>query len=542
VPPEPADHADDLLLAAACLRGEAAALAQLEARVQLAARKAFAGKRLDAEDERDVVQNVLTHLLVARDGETPRLASYAGAGPLDGWLRVTLSRAGISRLRALASQPPRAEHEDAEAEVAAFGRAVDDDPELATLRARYSEALSAALKESIAALAEADRGLVREHYLEGLTIDDLAALHQTHRATAARRLARARHKVLEGTRSRMMLRFGLGPTELGSLLGALMSGLDWTLRPALDAWHDEVSLEKDEPSFAELGAGVVVAGRFELTRFLGTGGSAVVWAARSLADGAEVALKICRTDDPDLGRRFEREAAIAASFLHPNVARIFEAIAPVPGRGPCLVQELVRGETLQARLDARGTAESPAVLSLREAAELALPVADALAAAHDRGIVHRDLKPQNVMIADRVVVLDFGIAKLLPSFGAHTRLTRTGAVLGTPRYMAPEQLDGARDIDARADVWAFAALLYRMLAGRSPVDASTTAGMIRALSLGPPPPIAALVPDLPPALAELVSRALVVDRGARLSSLRELLPLLAMAATGGGSGESAPSR
>ena len=338
----------------------------------------------------------------------------------------------------------------------------------------------------------------------------------------------------------MMLRFGLGPTELGSLLGALMSGLDWTLRPALDAWHDEASRDEEEPPFAELGAGVIVAGRFELTRFLGAGASSVVWEARRLgvAEGdlnAEVALKICRTDDPELARRFEREAAIATSFIHPHVARVFEALGPVTRRGPCLVQELVRGETLEARLDVRP-------LTLPEVARFALPIADALASAHERGIVHRDLKPLNVMVAaNRVVVLDFGIAKLLPSFGAHSRLTRTGARLGTPRYMAPEQLDGVRDVDARADVWAFGALLFRMITGRTPVDASITATMMRELAQGRVASITDLAPDLPAPLAELIARSLMIDRDARLASLRPYVPVLTLVAATGSAGN-APSR
>ena len=190
---EPAHHEDDLRLASACLRGDKVALGQLEMRAQIAARKAFAGKRLSTEDERDVVQNVLTHLLVATPGATARLASYTGAGPLDGWLRVTLTRAGISRIRVLATEGraglgSRPDDEEA----AAVVRALDDDPELAALRSRYSGALAGTLKESLAALDDENRTLIREHYLEGLSIDALAARYQTHRATAARRLARAR--------------------------------------------------------------------------------------------------------------------------------------------------------------------------------------------------------------------------------------------------------------------------------------------------------------------------------------------------------------
>lgn len=177
--------------------------------------------------------------------------------------------------------------------------------------------------------------------------------------------------------------------------------------------------EDREPSWDELGPGVVIAGRYELERFLGAGAMGVVYSAKvqnahwlELPD--HVALKISRSFDPELRRRFRREANITLNFLHPNAVRTFDVVAETVDRGPCLVQELLVGETLHARLS-RGP------LPLREAARVIVPVAHALLAAHARGIVHRDVKPQNVFLtSDRVVVLDFGIAKLLPTWGAHT--------------------------------------------------------------------------------------------------------------------------
>jgi serine/threonine protein kinase len=156
-----------------------------------------------------------------------------------------------------------------------------------------------------------------------------------------------------------------------------------------------------------------------------------------------------------------------------------------------------------------------------------VPVADAIAAAHARGILHRDLKPQNVFLAPgRVVVLDFGIAKLLPSWGEHSRLTHTGAVLGTPRYMAPEQLFGESDPDERADVWAMGALLYCMLAGRPPIDGRTAGEVMKALRHAARVDLAEAVPGLPDGVLALVRGALVADRAGRSGSARTFAEVL----------------
>jgi serine/threonine protein kinase len=277
----------------------------------------------------------------------------------------------------------------------------------------------------------------------------------------------------------------------------------------------------DEPPWEELGQGVVVARRYALERFLGRGGMGIVWAARRIADGRIVAVKIARSTDEDLHRRFEREARIAATLVHPNVARMLDVVPATDARGPCLVQEMLDGETLEACLVRRGA------LSLRDAARVMVPIAGALGAAHALGIVHRDLKPQNVMLAgERVVVLDFGVAKLLPAWGAHSRLTRTGAVLGTPRYMAPEQVFGEPDVDARADVWALGAVLYRALAGRAPIEGSTLGHVMKELGQGGVRDLAALAPGLPPSVLALARAALVVPRERRVASVADFVQVL----------------
>jgi serine/threonine-protein kinase len=274
-------------------------------------------------------------------------------------------------------------------------------------------------------------------------------------------------------------------------------------------------MDTSEPSWDELGAGVLVAGRYELTRFLGAGGMGVVWAARIHPTGGEVALKIARTVDPDLARRFEREAQITSALGHPNIVRTFGVVAATDSRGPCLVQELLRGESLEVRL------APERALPLGEAARVILAVVDALESAHAQGVVHRDLKPQNVFLEGaRVVVLDFGIAKILSEWGPHSRLTRTGAILGTPHYMAPEQIDGEPNVDARADVWALGALVFRMLAGRNAVPGRTLGEVTRALRAGHVDELGSVVPALPDDVIAVVRQALVCDRAARLAQVR----------------------
>jgi eukaryotic-like serine/threonine-protein kinase len=270
-----------------------------------------------------------------------------------------------------------------------------------------------------------------------------------------------------------------------------------------------------EPAWDELGQGVIVGGVYELDAFLGAGAAGVVWAAHRLDDGTRVALKIARTSEPELQRRFEREARIASRLAHPNVVRILDVLGATETRGPCLVEELVGGETLEARF------VRDRVLPLRDAARIFVPMARALLAAHGSGIVHRDLKPQNVMLdGARVVVLDFGIAKLLPTWGPHSQLTRPGTVLGSLRYMAPEQVFGERDVDTRADVWALGAMVFRALTGTFPVEAKSIGELTKAFTRGNVASFALRAPGLPDDVRELVTAALVIPRDRRFADVR----------------------
>src|SRR5436309_12451367 len=223
-------------------------------------------------------------------------------------------------------------------------------------------------------------------------------------------------------------------------------------------------------------------GSYEVTSQLGEGGMGVVFRARDTKLLRDVALKMLPehfADDPDRLSRLQREAQLLASVNHPNIAQIY-GLEQV-GNAGCIVMELVEGETLAEKLK-----NGP--IPLDEALEIAKQIADALAAAHERGIVHRDLKPANIKLTPTgtVKVLDFGLAKTLGSRSAETALSMmptkidssiAGAVTGTIAYMSPEQARG-KEVDARTDIWAFGCLLYEMLTARHTFEGETATDII----------------------------------------------------------------
>lgn len=222
-----------------------------------------------------------------------------------------------------------------------------------------------------------------------------------------------------------------------------------------------------------------VGGKYELKQRLAVGGMGEVWSARNDMTSADVALKILHPNIQHLNeveRRFRHEARLGATLSHRNIVRVYDLVEEDDGT-LILVMELLRGETLQHLLSRR------AVLSQDEAIAIALQVLSALAHAHELGIVHRDLKPANVFLSvdpDGHVLaklVDFGIAKVAES-GVHTM---DGTVLGTPRYMSPEQIRSTGPIDGRSDLFSVGTLLYEMLTGSSPFDDKTPAASLAAV-------------------------------------------------------------
>ena len=260
--------------------------------------------------------------------------------------------------------------------------------------------------------------------------------------------------------------------------------------------------------------GTVLADTYRLERVIGEGGMGVVWAARDVHDGRDVALKVLADDratDPTQQARILREASAAMTIDHPNVVKV-RAVLETDAGVPFIVMERLEGESLRALLLRRGALDPEVCLPI------VLGVADAIAAAHAAGIVHRDLKPENVFLPSSggVKVLDFGVAKRFArgAMESEASLTSTGAVIGTPYYMAPEQVFGDEDIDARADVWSLGVILYECLAGKRPTEAEGFGPILKRITSANFDPLPASVP---PRLASITTRMLSRDRAARPS-------------------------
>ncbi|HTN85840.1 MAG TPA: protein kinase, partial [Sorangium sp.] len=253
--------------------------------------------------------------------------------------------------------------------------------------------------------------------------------------------------------------------------------------------------------------GDVLGGRFTLDGLAGSGGMGEVFRARDHATGQDVAVKVMLARHAGERARFEREAWVLSELRHPAVVQ-FVAHGETPQGEPYLAMEWLEGEDLRARL-ARG------MLGVDESVALAARVAGALATAHARGVVHRDLKPSNLFLpggeAALVKVLDFGIAHL----GDVTRLTRTGAILGTPGYMAPEQAGGACELDARVDVFALGCVLFECLTGAPAFDGEHLMAVLAKICCEQPPRVGALRAGVPRALDQLVARMLAKEPDSR---------------------------
>jgi serine/threonine protein kinase len=281
----------------------------------------------------------------------------------------------------------------------------------------------------------------------------------------------------------------------------------------------------------KLEPGAVLAGRYRLDEKLGEGGMGVVWSATHRVTRQKVALKLllpgAGTEANRFVKRFMREARAASAVKHPNVVVVYD-VMELDEETPMMVMELLRGETLGQRLDRER------VLGLGEVARVLLPVVSALGSAHLAGIVHRDVKPDNIFLETApegtcVKVLDFGVAKMAPSFagddGAAT-LTATNSIVGTPYYMAPEQVWGEKDIDYRADIWALGVIAYECLAGVRPAVGDNLGQIMKIITTNRIVPVDQATPGLPADVAGIVMGALRLERNER-PSLAEMKVVLA---------------
>jgi tRNA A-37 threonylcarbamoyl transferase component Bud32 len=262
--------------------------------------------------------------------------------------------------------------------------------------------------------------------------------------------------------------------------------------------------------------GEVLAGTYRLDALIGEGGMGAVFRGRHVLLRRDVAIKVLHPDfsrDPELVKRFDREAQSAARLNHPNCIQVTEFGSTEEGM-KYLVMQLLEGTELQNILD--GPVEP-----LR-ACDLILQILRGLEHAHGQGVVHRDLKPQNIFVTrdhegrEVLKLVDFGIAKIIGGDGAHDQMTRAGMVFGTPQYMSPEQALGL-EIDARADLYAVGVLLYQMVTGRLPFNGDDPVALIRMQVSTEPPP---LPPSVPQELAAVIMRLLAKQKEQRFPDAR----------------------
>ena len=256
-----------------------------------------------------------------------------------------------------------------------------------------------------------------------------------------------------------------------------------------------------------------IAGRYRIVRPIGAGGMGAVYEAEQIALARKVALKLVLDEDPRALARFEQEGRALARIDHPNVVRVIDYVAAGETNRAVLVMDLLQGESLLARIRRQGR------LSIADTITIASSVLEGLAAIHASGIVHRDLKPSNVFLTkDGAKIVDFGIVKV--HGGPH--LTTVAGVIGTPSYIAPEQLQG-EPADARTDLHAVGVCMYEMLTGERMWKARAGAELAAEIIRDEPMPLHEKRPDVPRSLAEVIHRALAKRPTDRFSDASSML-------------------
>jgi eukaryotic-like serine/threonine-protein kinase len=365
---------------------------------------------------------------------------------------------------------------------------------------------------------------------------ELLAKNREHRPADAGVVARR----LEGMLAAVVS--GRPCVETGSYVGELFSDERAALRQRIAAVDRREETEKavaDDEVKGSAGhdsanhrLGQVLADKYRIAAFLGEGAMGTVYEAQHVIVGRRFAVKLLRTElvqQPEIVERFRREAQAAGSLESENIASVVD-FGHDPDGVPFLVMEFLAGADLARILAQDG------ILPVARVVEVAIQVCRGLAAAHAAGIVHRDLKPENLFLtrrgdgSDLVKILDFGIAKLLPvGRSPPASLTRTGPAMGTAFYMPPEQARGDKDIDHRADVYALGVIVYEALSGRNPHPGDSYNTVLYHILTQPVARLDGWAPVVPPALAEVVHRALAFDPADRPASAMELARELAAA-------------
>ncbi len=277
-----------------------------------------------------------------------------------------------------------------------------------------------------------------------------------------------------------------------------------------------------------------LAGRYSIKQKIGEGGMGTVYVAHDSELDREVAVKMLAAkliDDPEVVERFEREARLTASLDHPNIIPIYD-VGRHEGR-PFIVMKLLQGDTLAGVLRTKGGFTSDETLKLMK------QLASGLDYIHQKGFIHRDIKAGNIFLSPEghATILDFGI---LRSRKANAGLTRTGMVMGTPHYMAPEQAMGLKDVDHRVDLYALAVVLFECLTGTLPFEADSELRLIQMQAHQPPPEILDRAPWIPKPVAEVVKQALAKKPDERFYAAQDLVKALERAYRASGGHEAAP--
>lgn len=284
-----------------------------------------------------------------------------------------------------------------------------------------------------------------------------------------------------------------------------------------------------------LAGGVTIADRFRLVRPLSSGGMGSVWVATHTTLGTEVAIKFIdiRAESKEALLRFEREANVVARLRSPHVVQILDYGVDEAGR-PYLAMELLNGESLKKRLD------QAKVLPLSEVASIVVQICKALQRAHRAGVVHRDIKPANIFLTEEddvlhVKVLDFGVAKASQARAGDSdaQKTETGAIVGTPAYMSPEQVLGSDEIDGRSDLFSLGVLAWRMLVGLNPHERDGKSlglgELLIQIATKPVPPPSQFVAGIPPEVDAWFERTLALNASGRFASAKEMANAFARA-------------
>jgi serine/threonine protein kinase len=288
---------------------------------------------------------------------------------------------------------------------------------------------------------------------------------------------------------------------------------------------------------SELGrAGQRVAGKYRLDAVIGRGGMGTVWSATHLSLGQRLAIKLIAREfvrSPEALRRFDAEAKTAARLQSRHVVQVFDNGTLDDGT-PYIAMELLDGENLSDRIERHGA------LALPDTVEIIAQCCKALGRAHAAGIVHRDIKPDNIFLArepdedvDVAKILDFGVAKMALGLDNVSQVTGTGALLGTPLYMSPEQIRGSRDVDHRADLYALGLVVYTMLTGQLAIAGESFGDILVNICTRPLPSLGAVAPWLPYAMEAWFQRTCAREPGDRCQSAQELIDTLRTAASGG---------